>query len=376
MAGLTVKQVEAAGATKQRRELPDAIMRGLYLIVHPTGKRVWAVRYRLGGRSAKYTIGPYPAFSLKQARDSAATVLRSVAEGQSPKQRRPGSIDGAIAQFLEQRCKHYRARSLEETKRLFKIHVLGRWGGRRIEDINRADVRALLSHIDAPIVANRVHGLLGLFFRWAVENDLIANSPTTGLRPPNKETARDRVLTDDELRSVWFAAEKIGFPFGTIVQLLILTGQRRGEVAGMAWSEIDLDAGAWSLPRERTKNGRPHGVPLSKQAIAIINAVPRIDDRYVFSLNGRAPVRSFSKVKTRLDRLAGVEPWRLHDLRRTCASGMAKIGASLAVIERALNHVSGSFAGIVGVYQRHEYAEEKRAALQKWADHVERLVRP
>ena len=157
-------------------------------------------------------------------------------------------------------------------------------------------------------------------------------------------------------------------------QLLILTGQRRGEVTGMQWSELDLVAGTWTLPRERVKNDRRHEVPLARQAIAVINGVPRIGDKYVFTLSGTAATNNF-KAKTRLNQLAGIEAWTLHDLRRTAASGMAKLGASLVVIEKVMNHVSGSLAGIVGVYQRHEYADEKRAALQLWADHVERLVR-
>ena len=180
-------------------------------------------------------------------------------------------------------------------------------------------------------------------------------------------------MTDDELRLVWQAADKIGFPFGPIVQLLILTGQRRGEVTGMQWGE--LQAGLWTLPRERVKNDRRHDVPLSRQAAAIIERLPRISDRYVFSLNGNKPFNGF-KAKERLDKLASIAPWTLHDLRRTAASGMARLGVSLVVIEKVLNHVCGSLAGVVGVYQRHEFADEKRAALQLWADHVERLVRP
>jgi integrase len=149
--------------------------------------------------------------------------------------------------------------------------------------------------------------------------------------------------------------------------LLILTGQRRGEVAGMRWDEIAGDI--WTLPKERTKNGKAHSVPVSRQAAAIVAASPHIGD-FVFSINAASPVVGFVNPKRRIDTLAGFADWRLHDLRRTAASGMARLGVNLPVIERILNHVSGSFAGIVGVYQRHEFADEKRAALQLWADHV------
>jgi integrase len=141
----------------------------------------------------------------------------------------------------------------------------------------------------------------------------------------------------------------------------------------MIRSELDLEAGTWSLPRERVKNDRRHEVPLSRQAVAILKRVPRIGDNCVFTLNGTKPYNGF-KSKERFDEAVGIALWTVHDLRRTAASGMAKLGVSLVVIEKVLNHVSGSLAGIVGVYQRHEFSEEKRAALQQWADYVERLV--
>jgi integrase len=373
MARLTVKDVEAKRASAERREIPDDYMRGLYLIVQPTGAKSWAVRYRLGGRSAKHTIGPYPAFGLKQARDAAAEVLRAVAEGRGPRQPLRGTVADAVEQFLERHGKHYRPKSLYYAQRWLRLYVIDEWGSRKLDSVTRADVRAMLDRIEAPVTANRVHGIVRKFFNWCVENDLIANSPVAGVKAPNPEASRDRVLTEDELKAVWRVVEKHGYPLGSILQLLILTGQRRGEVAGMIWSELDLDAATWSLPRERVKNDRRHEVPLSRQAVAILKQVPRIGDKYVFTLNGTAPYKNFL-AKSRFHAAAGIAPWTVHDLRRTAASGMAKLGVNLVVIEKVLNHISGSLAGIVGVYQRHEFADEKRAALQQWADHVERLV--
>jgi integrase len=368
--------VEAAKPAKHRREMADAYMKGLYLIIQPvTGTKTWAVRYRLGGKSHKYTIGHYPAFSLKQARESAGRVLRSVSEGHSPEQQRQaGTVADAVEQFLERHGKkNYRPRTLYGVTRC--LQSLDKWGNRKLDNITRADIRSLLDTIDAPISANRIYGIIRTFFNWCVTNDLIAHSPVAGLKAPHKETTRDRVLTDDELKAVWHAAEKEGYPLGSIIQMLILTGQRRSEVTGMEWSELDLDVGLWTLPKERTKNKRLHIVPLSKLAIVILDSVPRIGDRYVFTLKGTSPSNNF-RAKPRVDALAGIPPWTLHDLRRTTASGLAKLGVSLVVIEKVLNHVSGALGGIVGVYQRHEFSDEKRQALQQWADHVERLVRP
>jgi integrase len=377
MPRLTVKSVEAMRPTADRREVPDGYVRGLYLIVQPvTGSKSWGVRYRYGGKTRKHTIGKYPMFGLKEARDAAVKVLRTVSEGHDPEQRRPGSIEDAVTHFLDQHCKNYRPLWRRDVERLLQTRVLTQWRGRKVADITRADVKTLLADlIKTPVQANRIHNIIHTLFEWAVENDLIAVSPVAGIKRPNKETPRDRTLSDDELKVVWLAADKEGFPYGSVVQLLILTGQRRGEVSGMTWSELDLEAGTWTLPRERTKNGRQHTVPLSHQALGIIQKAPRVSDKYVFSTNG--PLGGFTERKARLDRSTGIEkPWVVHDLRRTVASGLAKLGTNLAVIEKVLNHTSGTFAGIVGVYQRHEFAEEKRQALQQWADHVERMMPP
>ena len=376
MPRLTLKKVEAIRPAHGRAEIPDGYVRGLYLVVQPvTGSKSWAVRYRYAGKTRKHTLGKYPVFGLKDARDAAVKVLRAVSEGHDPEQRRPGSVGDVVNQFLDERCRYYRPQWRREAERLFRVNVLPQWQGRKLVELTRADVKALLGDLtETPVIANRVHSILHTLFDWAVETDLITSSPAAGIKRPNKETPRDRVLTDAELRAVWLGAEKEGFPYGAIIQLLILTGQRRGEVAGMARSELDHNSGIWALPRERVKNGRRHEVPLSHQAQEIVQKAPQISDKYVFSLNGKGPVGGFSERKARLDQLAKIAPWTVHDLRRTVASGLAKLGTDLAVIEKVLNHVSGSFAGIVGVYQRHEFADEKRDALQKWADHVEELV--
>jgi integrase len=381
--GLTVKGVESAAPDSDRREIPDGYMRGLYLVVQPSGAKSWAVRYRYEGRPRKYTIGIYPVFDLKAAREAAGKALRDAAEGRDPasaKKQTADSVDAAVEQFIERHVRrNYRPKPLKEARRLLRLHVVGPWGGRKIAEIKRAEIRNVLERIvadGAPIAANRVHSIVRKFFNWCLEQEIIEASPCAGLKPPaGKEGSRDRVLSDDELRRVWQAAEKLGAPYGAMVQLLVLTGQRRGEVVGMQWAELDLENRLWTLPRERVKNDRRHEVPLSAQAIAVIDGLPRISDRFVFSLNAETPLNGFGKNKDRIDELSGVSDWVVHDLRRTVASGMARLGISLSVIEKVLNHVSGSFAGIVAVYQRHEFAEEKRAALEKWASHVERLVR-
>jgi integrase len=211
---------------------------------------------------------------------------------------------------------------------------------------------------------------------WAIERGLIEVSPCAGIRAPAAETSRDRVLSDDELKAVWLAADGLAAPYNAFVKLLILTGARRSEVAGMMWREIDFDAKLWTLPAARAKNATEYQIPLSDSAVQILRALPRIaDSDLVFTLSGRVPIRGFHNIKTRIDDLMpGGPPWTLHDLRRTFASGCARLGIAVHVVEAALNHRSGSIRGIAAVYNRYSYDTEKRAALEVWGHHVEGLA--
>ena len=172
------------------------------------------------------------------------------------------------------------------------------------------------------------------------------------------------------------AAHEIGYPFGTIVKLLILTGQRRGEVTGMEWSELDLDAALWTIPAARSKNGRAHALPLAPVALATITAIPRTSSRFVFPARGNheATFSGWSKAKRELDAMVGIPDWTLHDLRRSMATSLASLGTSPHIVERILNHAGGTFAGVAGVYNRFEYRDEMREALMAWEREVSRLV--
>jgi integrase len=381
---LTTRTVEALKPGTDRREIADRHMPGLYLVLQPSGAKSWAVRYRHAGMPRKHTLGPYPAIDLKAARDLAGKALRAVAEGRDPGREKrataPDTIEAIARQFIERHCgRSNRPRTAAETQRLLEQNVLPRWRGRLARDITRRDVLDILDRvIDAgtPITANRTLSAVRKMFNWAVARDMLQASPCMGVKPPAAERSRDRVLTDTELRNVWLAAGKIGGPFGALVQLLILTGQRRDEVAKIEYAELDLAGRLWALPPGRVKNRQPHEVPVSEPAIAILTALPRIGDRFVLTTNGEAASNGYSKGKRRLDALlpADMPPWRLHDLRRSAASGMARLGINLPVIEKVLNHTSGSFAGIVSVYQKHSFADEKRRALDAWGAFVADLV--
>jgi integrase len=384
---LTARTIETIKPGQDRREIADRHMPGLYLVLQPSGARSWAVRYRHAGRPRKHTLGSYPAIDLKSARDLAGRALRTVAEGRDPgrekaqeRTAKPDTIEAIAKLFIERHChRSNRPRTARETQRLLDLHVLPRWRGRLVRDITRRDVLDLLDRVvdsGKPIAANRVLSAVRKMLNWCVARDILAASPCTGVKPPTAERSRDRVLTDPELHNVWQAADKVGGPFGDLVKLLVLTGQRRDEVAGMEWSEINLEVRLWTLPPKRVKNNEKHEVPLSEPAIAIMAAMPRVGDRFVLTSNGEAPSSGYSKGKRRLDALLppDMPRWRLHDIRRTAASGMAKLGVNLPVIEKVLNHSSGSFAGIVGVYQQYTFADEKRRALDAWGAFVADLV--
>ena len=394
---LTVKAVEAEAPGPVRREVPDGHTAGLYLVVQPSGVKSWAVRYRIAGRSAKLTLGPYPALDLKGARDKARAVLGDVARGADPGADKRAAriapqseaptdlVEEVVAQFILRYLSRLRDSSRLETTRILNRDVIEPWRGRHLSRVSRTDVVALLDTVTdrgSPVMANRVLAALRRMCGWAAERGLIASNPCTGVKAPAAERSRDRVLDDAELTRVMRSCDDLGWPFGPLFKLLALTGQRRDEVAEMRWSELDLGARLWTIPRERAKNDISHGVPLSAPALAIISNLPRIDasaSDLVFTTSGQKAVQGFGKAKERLDTaMAGaggpLAPWRLHDLRRTAATGMARLGVALPVVERVLNHTSGTFGGVAGVYQRHDFAVEKREGLDAWGHHVEQLL--
>jgi integrase len=424
---LTAKRIETVQATSSRQEIPDGLLVGLYLVVQPSGARSFAVRYRYAGQPRKLTLGAFPAINLETARTLGAKALRAAAEGRDPateKQSAKGDAKRQAAEeirgkrdlfenvardFIERHAmKSNRETTWRETARILGFKpdpdnagkllvvepqkgkpptVLQLWNGRKVQDITKRDVITLLDTVRdrAPVMANRNLAAVRKLFNWCLARDVIQISPCTLIEPPAPERSRDRILSDDELRLVWNAAGKDPSPFGPLVKLLMLTGQRLGEVGGLRWDELDLKNKLWTLPAERVKNGERHEVPLSDAAIEIFTALPRVKTTkgFVFTTTRDAAVSGFSRAKDRLDAAVkasltkGAKPpehWTFHDLRRTMASGMARLGIQLPVIEKVLNHTSGTFRGVVGVYQRHSFAEEKRQALDAWASFVQSTV--
>ncbi len=382
-----------------RREVPDGKVTGLYLVLQPSGRKSWALRFRANGKPVKLTIGGYPTIGLGEARRRAQEALGELSGGRNPAAEKRAARTAAKAEretaadrvervvdlFIERHAKA-KTRDWRNTKGMLDSEIVRRWKGRRLSEITRPHVVALLDEVidrGAPVRANRVFAEFRNMSKWALARGMIDRNPCDGLSSPTNETRRDRVLTDDEVRLVWQAAEAIGWHFRAIARLLLLTGARRDEVGEMRWSEVDLQAKTWTLPPARTKNKRQHEIPLSDDAVAIIKALPRVEGKpgFVFTTTGRTPVSGFSRAKRQIDAAvlkardgSAPEHWTLHDLRRTVATNLQKLGVRLEVTESALNHVSGSRGGIVGVYQRHEYAAEKREALDAWATRLRTIV--
>jgi integrase len=380
----------------KRAETPDGKVAGLYFVRQPTGAASWALRYRSAGKPRKLTIGPFPAIGLADARKRAQKAAGEIAAGDDPAAEKQASRAAARAaadikdrlsdvagKFVKQYTKRENgALWAAATERYLAREILPRLGAKRIGEIRRADVRDMLSEIAdrSPTTANRVLAVTRRLFNWAVEEEIVAVSPIGKLKA-TKEVSRDRVLADDEIRLVWRAFDRIGAPFGAVGKLLLLTGARRTEIAEMRWSEIDMAARVWTLPAARSKNKVAHTIPLSDQAIEILNDLKRVESKgdFVFTF-GRVAVQGFARKKIELDAAiaadngAPIAGWTYHDLRRTLATNLQKLGVRLEVTEAVLGHTSGSRSGIVGVYQRHDWADEKRQALASWARRLEAIV--
>jgi len=385
---LTQAALDNFKPSAQRREIPDAKVSGLQYVLQPSGAASWAFRFRWGGKTAKLTIGPYPALGLAQARDLARKAAADLAGGTDPRAKKQAQraaeapaddlIEMVVERYIRDAKKKLRPRSWQQAEYML-ASVVASLGKRRLSEIRRRELIALLDDIAerAPVTANRVLAHFRAMCSWALERELIEANPAAKIKPPGgPERSRERVLDDDELRALWTAAETTDYPTQPIIKLLVLTGARLREVMEMSWSEVDLVKETWTLPAVRAKNGVEHTVPLSTSALAIFKALPRFDRcDFVFTFKSKTPVTSMTRAKRSIDRaMMAQAPWTLHDIRRTVATGLQTLGVRLEVTEAVLNHVGGSRGGIVGIYQRHEYAEEKRAALDAWALALDQAV--
>ncbi len=378
-----------------RMEFFDSSFPGLCLRVGFSGVKSWCLFYRLHGRQRRLTIGKYPHVKPAQARREAQRALEQVREGIDPgdlkrsrRDHRLQTFGDLVTEYLERQARpNTRSTTFVNTLGDFEHNILPRWRKRSIASITKADVIALVDSIvdrGAAVQANRTLGRLKALYRWAIAKDLVATSPAAGLDKPTEEEDRDRVLTDDEIRWFWRACQTEGWPYGPMCQLLLTTAQRRSEISGLTWQELDLERAQWTIPRHRAKSDREHVVALSSLAMSILAPLPRHSD-LVFSRSAEITPRGFSKAKVRLDEdmLAAkqadgandpIPGWTFHDLRRTATTGMARLKIPPHIADRVLNHTSGTIKGVAKTYNRFEYLDERRDALEKWGQFVEGLI--
>jgi integrase len=378
-----ISKLTLASGEADRVFMDDEIA-GFGVRIRAGGSRKFLLIYRHGGVQRRHTIGAVGVLSLDQARAKARKLLVAVDDGQDPKAEKAAkrtaaklTFSAVMDDYLTHRQPTMKPRSHEESSRHLKKH----WKPLHdlaIASIDRAVVAATLRTITSksgPVAANRCRSTLSAMFAWAIGEGLVENNPVTGTNV-NEEEDRERVLSDTELAAIWKAAPANGY--GRIVRLLMLTAQRREEIGGLRDTEIadanDKAKALIALPAERTKNSRPHDVPLSAMALEVLKDQPRLAGRDLVFGEGEGGYSGWSRSKDALDETCGVKDWTLHDLRRTAATRMADLGVQPHVIEAVLNHVSGHKSGVAGIYNRSTYAAEKRAALDLWAGHVRMIA--
>ena len=387
-----------------RLELKDALTPALILRVTDRGRKTFSALYKVageGGLSAsghprtgtqhRMTLGRWPTLRLAAARERAAEIVAAAGEGRDPRtertetfrSRQASTFAAVVPQFLEDEKRTIA--SWRNAEMALRKHVLPRWGERPMGDIALLDLHELLDEIrDAGRIgsAREVRKQLSKLFRWAENREIVDRNPVARLRRDDLRPNRDagRALKDDELRAAWKAAAGLGYPFGPLYQLLMLTGQRRGEWANARWSEIDEEGRLLTVPVERHKSRRGHIIPIPEPAWAVVQALPRWtrgDHLFSTRSSGRTPVSGFNRAAGRLLRDAGelyreatgegLQPFRVHDLRVTCKTRMAELRIDFDVREAVLGHAKPD---LVARYDKHDYLEEKRAALEQYAGHV------
>lgn len=380
-----------------RIEVVDAIVPGLRVRLGRSGKKSFAIRKRVGSKIKNISIGRYgPNFGLADARKKARVILSDLENGimpYKPEKRSPQMQAGRFAdlweRYLEREVRGQK-RSAYEIERYGELHILPAFRDRLVQTITRSEVTQFVENIQwrdpdkpTPRAAMSSFQFLSAFYTWLLPQfDNIPANPCRDARKPKIGRARERVLSDPEIRIFWHACDQIGFPYGTAYKLLLMTGQRRGEVLDASWQEFSGDL--WTLPGERVKNGRTHVLPLPSSVMDMFGSIPcKEGATKIFPIGGHPhkSLNSFNKGAANLHRAMAelnggvkIENFRIHDLRRTVATGMQRLGIPIAVTEAVLNHVSGSMAGIASVYQRHDYLNEKRDALAAWGELLANII--
>jgi len=357
----------------------DASMPNFGVCVSYGGTKSFFVIATINGRRKRITIGRYPIISLAEARTKAKTILAEIMldkyEDTQPK--KVFLFKDVMEEYLKVHCaRNNRPSTAKEIERQLRKHFRPRFKNISLEEIDTSHInRSIDRLLKTPSEANHAFGVIRKFFSWTRERGYIKHSPCEGMKMPAKRNSRDRYLNDDELRKVWETANLVGHPYGTLVNLLLLTGQRRSEIVGLKWSWIDEKEKTLTFPKDFTKTGVIHTIPLTPMMMDVFETIPRLND-HLYPAYGRTKgtFQGFSKCKRRFDDECPIDHWTLHDLRRTFATHLASLRVQPHIIERILNHSSGTISGVAAIYNRFSYQDEMREAMMLWEQKLENFT--
>lgn len=392
---LTDRNVKRNPPTSGQLELWDTVLPGFGLRISYGGKRAYCLMVRINGKQRRLSVGNAELIGLAEARDKARAMMRDAAKGLDPvaaekaaraeaERDEAESFETVFESYMDRYVKRQQLRSAPEIERAFRVCVLPTWKDRAFLEIKRGDVARLLDDIEdnrGPVMADRTLAYLSKMFNWYAsrEDDYVSPIVRGMARTKPRERARDRKLSDDEIRLLWAIWQDSG-PFGALLQIALLTGQRRAKVVGMRWQDVDLETGVWTIPAEKREKNNPGSLTLPPTVLDIIRVQPVIKgNAHVFAGRGAVALSNFAKRKAALDNKiteasgAELRSWTIHDLRRTAKSLMIRAGVRPDISERVLGHVIG---GVEGTYDRHDYEAEKADALVKLAGLVDRITTP
>ena len=368
-------------ASAKREDFRDKGTRGLQLRSSPSGTKTFSFVFRLGSRMGRATIGKYPENELRFARSKADEFRKLVAQGIDPRiekrtKRSEGemTLESMVHEFIEEYAKK-KTKSWKQAESNLRLYLISKHATVPISTITRNHIKTILKELNnqgKKVTANRALAHMSKFFNWLVAEEYLQYSPADKIEKEYEELEREHVLRDAEIKAIWMAATSLSRPYNAWIKLLLLCGQRRGETASIRRSQI-VD-GCWHLSGSDTKNGRPNIIPLSRQAQAIVDLLLEQNGNYLIKTDriGDKPINGFSKVKRQIDKLSGVTGWRMHDVRRTVSTNLTKLGVDRFILQKILNHTE---TGATKIYDRYSYMDEKREALQKWADKLDEIIR-
>tara|TARA_E500000178_G_scaffold184417_1_gene182754 strand:+ start:328 stop:1488 length:1161 start_codon:yes stop_codon:yes gene_type:complete len=364
-----------------REEFRDKGCKGLILRVTANDVKTFSYPFRLGGKTGRVTLGRYPDYGLRTARLKTEELRGQIASGVNPLTIKENSrkaeeltVQRMASEFIELYSKP-RNKSWKQADSNLKLYLISVLGNRPIHEVRRRDIHSILDDLTAEkkfTTCNRALAHMKRFFGWLVEREYLEHSPVDRIKPRHVEQPRERVLSDDEIKAIWKSLDNMSAPYRDWIKLLFLCGQREEETAGLRRGQLEKDI--WVLGSEDTKNKTQSTVPLTRQSKAIIDSLSSCNQNFLLSTGriGDRPINGFSRAKRKIDRLSGIEGWRWHDIRRTVSTNLAKLGYDIPLIKRIINHKD---AGVTAIYNRYSYLEEKRSALQAWANKLDDITK-